>query len=199
MRQPVNDVVTNAAIIVRLQFHKICWIYLMFFLFLRFVFGKPSAQSFHEVVSVFSRVKLRDIDTNLHLTNSRYLLYLDRGRVSCMFEIDILKRFIRAKIGMVVSSINITYVREIKPFEKFEIKSAFLGWDDKYIYFSQEIYVGDQLRSTAMSRTCPLYQGKALAPMVAFEKVGLDVPCKPLPKLVVEWSEGLKARREGLG
>ena len=74
----------------------------MFLLFLKMLLTKPSAQSFFETISFHAWVKPWDIDANMHLTNSRYLLYMDKGRVACFFEVGFLRKLLRVQCETVV-------------------------------------------------------------------------------------------------
>ena len=72
----------------------------------KILFGTPSANTMFDTVSFKTRVKLWDIDPNIHLTNSKYLVYFDRGRAQCMYEIGFMRGFMKTKMRVVVSSVN---------------------------------------------------------------------------------------------
>ena len=54
-------------------------------------------------------------------------------------------------LPMAVSQ-EITYIRDIAPFEKFEIHTELAGWDEKYFYITQDFYSKKGLCVKAMVR-----------------------------------------------
>ncbi len=171
---------------------------MFFFVLSRLLFHKKQADSFTEKVSFNTRVKPWDIDSNMHLTNSRYLLYLDKGRVACMFNQGFFKGFIQHKIRPVVSSVNISFIRELKPLQGFDLSTQFVGWDDKYLYMSQEFSVEGKVHATSISRICPLVDGKILPPEEMLGLLDIDNSPIELPESVAAWKASLQTRAKGL-
>ncbi len=86
------------------------------------------------------RVWPHDCDLNLHLTNSRYLAFMDLARIWMLAEMDILASVLKNRWRPVVHSQEITYIKPLKPFQKFSVLSYAAGWDDKYIYIEQYFF-----------------------------------------------------------
>ena len=94
-----------------------------------------------------------DCDPNMHMTNSRYFAYMDYARFWRYFHMGIFKTMFRHKRWMPMAvSQEITYIKDIAPFEKFEIHTQLAGWDEKYVYMVQDFYGRKGLCAKAMIR-----------------------------------------------
>lgn len=94
-------------------------------------------QRLMEVASLRMRVLPTDLDINLHLTNSRYLALMDLGRIELMLRTGLFKEVLRRRWLPVVSIASVRFRRQINPFERFDLHTRVLGWDDKWFYMEQ--------------------------------------------------------------
>ena len=62
-----------------------------------------------------------DCDINLHLTNGRYLTFMDLGRIHLMRQSRVLTYIVRNRWMPVLAGVEISYLREVPPFKKFEL------------------------------------------------------------------------------
>ncbi|KAK1754457.1 hypothetical protein QBC47DRAFT_414421 [Echria macrotheca] len=79
-----------------------------------------------------------DLDMSMHKSNSTYLSDLDMARGAhffCLFR-EGLKRYADQgrRVFPALGGITCTFKREIRPFEKVDIWTRVLTWDDKWIY-----------------------------------------------------------------
>lgn len=83
------------------------------------------------------RVWVNDLDTNLHMNNGRYLTIMDLGRLDLMIRAGlgavILKRRWRPMVGSAV----IRFRRGLAPFERYDLKTRIVGWDEKWFWIEQ--------------------------------------------------------------
>ena len=79
--------------------------------------------------SISFRALPSDCDINFHLNNSRYLALMDLARTWLMAEMGLLNLFIKDKWMPIMNACSITYIREIKPFQKFDIKTNVNGFE----------------------------------------------------------------------
>ncbi|KAL6244006.1 hypothetical protein RBB50_008875 [Rhinocladiella similis] len=94
-------------------------------------------------VSIFSRSPLLETDYNLHKSNSTYFADLDESRTALMTRLLMPNsdRGIKAleeeghkgRSAVILGSVHASFHREIKPYERYEVRSRVLGWDKKWI------------------------------------------------------------------
>lgn len=93
-----------------------------------------AAAALFRPVSTRSRTCVLECDVSLHKTNSSYLMDLDVSRV------DLLSRVFTRPLRevrnsrMILAGVDISFRREIKPFQLYETRSCLLAWDEKWIY-----------------------------------------------------------------
>ncbi|KAI1614719.1 hypothetical protein EDD37DRAFT_410561 [Exophiala viscosa] len=94
-------------------------------------------------VSIFSRSPLLETDYNLHKSNSTYFADLDESRSALMTKFltpnskqgvkNLEKEGHKGRTGVILGSVHTSFHREIKPYERYEVRSRVLGWDKKWI------------------------------------------------------------------
>ncbi|KIX09733.1 uncharacterized protein Z518_00814 [Rhinocladiella mackenziei CBS 650.93] len=94
-------------------------------------------------VSIFSHSPFLEIDYNLHKSNSTYFTDLDESRTALMTKVlipslkqgakNLEKEGHKGRLGVVLGSVHTSFHREIKPYERYEVRSRVLGWDKKWI------------------------------------------------------------------
>lgn len=94
----------------------------------------PTPSHLFSPISSTSRSPLYECDLNLHKSNSTYFSDLDIARTHLICHL--IKRSLRARRGLYVAlaGVSCLFRREIKPFEKYEIVSRLLAWDDKWVW-----------------------------------------------------------------
>ena len=80
------------------------------------------------------RVWPNDCDLNLHMNNGRYLTFMDLGRTHLMGQAGMLKEMLRRRWLPVLAAAEITFIRSLAPFERFELVTRLVTWDEKYVY-----------------------------------------------------------------
>ena len=83
------------------------------------------------------RVLPNDLDLNLHMNNGRYLTFMDLGRVHLMVQGGLMAHVRRKRWMPVLAAAEITYLRSLNPFERFDLVTRLMTWDDKYVYMEQ--------------------------------------------------------------
>ncbi|OAL26858.1 hypothetical protein AYO20_09891 [Fonsecaea nubica] len=102
-----------------------------------------SVHPLFEPVSIFSRSPLLETDYNLHKSNSTYFVDLDESRTALMTKLLIpgLKKGDkhlereghRGALNVILGSVHTSFHKEIKPYERYEVRSRILAWDNKWI------------------------------------------------------------------
>ncbi|EXJ93819.1 hypothetical protein A1O1_02212 [Capronia coronata CBS 617.96] len=96
-----------------------------------------------EPVSIFSRAPFLETDYNLHKSNSTYFSDLDESRTALMTKVlipglkrgskNLEKEGHKGRLGVILGSVHTSFHHEIKPYERYEVRSRVLTWDRKWI------------------------------------------------------------------
>lgn len=88
------------------------------------------------------------------------------------------------------------YRRRIRGFEKFEMRSKILCWDDKFLYLEQSMWKRDgQCASHVVMRAAVTDKNGIVAPIHAITAMGYgEVTPLPMPDWVTTWSKAEAAR-----
>jgi acyl-CoA thioesterase FadM len=93
-----------------------------------------------------------DLDINIHMTNARYLSFMDLGRTDLLIRAGMLKMMRQEKWMPVVGHIDIKFRRSLFPFQRFSLKSRLLCWDEKWLYMEQQLESAKGVHSVAIVR-----------------------------------------------
>ncbi|MCE7510028.1 thioesterase family protein [Alloalcanivorax xenomutans] len=156
---------------------------------------RPPTHEMFDVVSQDFRVGLLDIDINLHLNNGKYVKIMDRCRLEHGVVTGLLDRMIKARTHTIVANTEIAYIRELRPYQRFQVHTRILGWDDKYTYYDQRFESQRKLHTHALLRLAHLYGGKPISPQAFQEMTGLNRRSPVLPDYVQDWKNLLQSKR----
>ncbi len=137
-----------------------------------------------------------DCDINLHLTNSRYPAFMDLARTYMLAEMGLLRRFLKLKWLPIINAAEFTYIRDIKPFDKFEIESKVVGWDEKYFYIEQRFVSANTLRCIVHVRGVFVCNRKQVPIAMLLKEAGFDDDAPALPVEVEKWKSFLQLKKE---
>lgn len=98
------------------------------------------------------RVWPTDLDVFRHVNNGVYLSMMDLGRVDLMDRSGLLAAIKAQGWYPVVMSQTIQYRRSLRVFQRFDIVTRVLAWDDKAILLQQEFTRGGETYATALIR-----------------------------------------------
>jgi acyl-CoA thioesterase FadM len=133
------------------------------------------------------RVMLTDLDTNRHMNNGVFLSVMDVARIDLVFRSGLAKTMKSKGWYPVVASQTIRYRRSLAPFEKFQVKSRLLGWDEKFVYLQQTFLSKQGVVALALVKGRFLKKtGGGVAPAEIAQAMGIS---QASPKLA-GWIEG---------
>ncbi|MEI7974096.1 MAG: thioesterase family protein [Bdellovibrio sp.] len=130
-----------------------------FFLLMRRFFER-SQQSLLDVCSTSFRVGFLDLDINAHMNNGRYLSLMDLGRVDLMLKTGFFWPLILNGFFPVVLSESIVFRRSLGVWQKFEIQTEVIGWDEKDFFIVQRFICRGQTYATGHIRGRFLKRGQ---------------------------------------
>ncbi|SCU84476.1 LADA_0D01882g1_1 [Lachancea dasiensis] len=120
-----------------------------------------------------------ECDFYMHKSNSTYFEELDIARTDLMTKV-FQKLFLNSKQYPYVPVANVftNFLKEIKPFQPYEIRSCILCWDEKWIYVLSRFLIngGLQLASISITKYVLKDGRKTIPPKDALEFCGLYNP-----------------------
>ncbi|KAA3614730.1 MAG: thioesterase [Calditrichaeota bacterium] len=136
-----------------------------------------------------------DCDYNMHVTNARYLSFMDLGRSHLIGQAGLIKKIHQNKFLPIATSVEISYFKEIKPFQRFHLHSRMIFWDEKYWYIRQEFKSGEKLHAVAMVRGL-FVKGREKIPFQKIvDLVDETISTPEEPKTVTAWKALLDAKK----
>lgn len=134
-----------------------------------------------------------DLDLWLELNNGRTLTLYDFGRL-VLFRRTGIARALRAQgWAGTVAGVSVRYRRRLRAFDRFEMRTRLIGWDDKFFYFEQAMWRGGECTSHLLLRAAITDRRGLVRTDRVIAAAGLDHP-PPLPGWARAWSEA-EARR----
>lgn len=134
------------------------------------------------------RVMPTDLDVNLHMTNSRYLAFMDLGRMNLMLRSGLWPAIRREGWAPVIGGCIVQFRRPLAPFQRFEITTRVKGWDRKWLYIEHRITAGGELACLAQVRGAFLRRGQVVPPAEVARQGGFaDHPGEAPETLGAAW------------
>ena len=160
---------------------------------------KPRLRLFDECV-VALRVWPNDLDLNVHMTNSRFLLAMDLGRWSFALRTGLGRELARRRWFPLLGSATLRFRKALGPFARYELKTSLVAWDEKWCWFEQRFCVGEAIH--AVGRVKVLFRGPRgnvpTAELLAASGAP-EAPARQVPEAIRLWLEAEGAERSPRG
>ena len=105
-------------------------------------------------------------------------------------QIGLLRELPRRRWAPVLSAVEISFIRPIQPFQKFDLVTRLLGWDEKYFYMEQRFETGGRLCAVALVKGLFLHRRERVqssAILAALQLEGMSAPA--MPETVRHWND----------
>ncbi|MDR3527593.1 MAG: thioesterase family protein [Rhizomicrobium sp.] len=143
------------------------------------------------------RVLPGDLDYNIHMNNARYLALMDVGRVDLILRTGLWRAMWQHRWSAVLAGSLVRYRRSLKPFQRLELKSRLIGWDEKWFYIEHRIEAGGALACQAIVRGAFLGADGVVVPAMLASAVGHAGASPPLPSWARSWHDADRALELG--
>ena len=131
----------------------------------------------NEEISMNFRVWITDVDLSI-MNNTALLAITELGRWDLMVRAGFLKYAWKNKLYLPLASISAQFKRPLKRFQKFQLRTRLVCWDEKWIYISHRIVRKGKTVAVALAKAT-LKKGKERIP---FERVISDLNWQLEPK-----------------
>ena len=163
-------------------------LYVRLFLLLFKLIGLPRKGVLDESRVTF-RVLPTDCDINFHMNNGRYLSFMDLGRVHLVAQIGLLRIIVRKRWRAALGAAEINFIRAIAPFQKFDLVTRLVTWDDKWAYMEQRFEVNGVLYAHALVKGLFLDSRGRVESSAVVAELGYAAAPPPMPQELRIWAE----------
>src|SRR5688500_10415886 len=94
-----------------------------------------------------------DCDLNFHLNAGRYVSFMDVARIELIGRVRFIGPMLRRKWRPVAGGAVLRFRKSVLPFERFDIRSRVIGWDEKWIYVEHIVEKGGEFCAIGHMRT----------------------------------------------
>lgn len=123
-----------------------------------------------------------DCDLNVHLNAGRFLSFMDIARVELIARLRILRPLLRRGWRPVMGGAVLRFRRSILPFERFDVRTRVLGWDEKWFHIEHIVERMGDLCAIARVRMAIRGKDGTVPPRDVLALLGVaDMPSPPLP------------------
>lgn len=136
-----------------------------------------------------------DCDLNVHLNAGRFISFMDVARVELLGRMRMFRAILNRGWRPINGGMIIRYRRSLLPFERFDVRSRVIGWDEKWIYFEHVVERNGEVCATANARGLFRHGKRSVPPTEAAALLGISDPNSPaLPEHVERWRAAEDAR-----
>lgn len=120
---------------------------------------RRSPLGIHDVARMRMRVRLIDTDVLRHVNNGVYLSLMDLGRLDLLIRAGAWRRMEAAGVYPVVSSSTMSHRRSLRLFQRYELETRVVGYEDRSVFVEQrftvrgEVYARGIVRGRFLRRT----------------------------------------------
>ena len=131
-----------------------------------------------------------DLDVLWHVNNGVYLSMLDVARVDLMLRSGVGSELRRRGWYPVVVAETIRFRRSLRLFQRFQVETTIIGWDEKAILVQHHFRRGEELVADAVVRLRFLKRkGGSVTSAELLRVLGIADLSPELPSWVAAWSE----------
>lgn len=90
--------------------------------------------------------------------------------------------------GLTMAGVNTRFRRRIRGFERFEMRSRAVCWDDRFTYLEQSMWKADgECASHVLYRSAVTDRNGLVPPREVLLAMGQDPTSPPMPQWIAEW------------
>jgi acyl-CoA thioesterase FadM len=160
---------------------------------------RASRLHIHDVGRTPFRVLPTDIDVLGHMNNGVYFSIMDLGRMDLMIRAGAWAKLTAYGFFPVATNETITFRKSLELWQRFELESRIVGYDDKAVFVEQRFVVDGEIFARAFMRGRFLKKsGGTVSVSELADALDVDTTEVTLPAWLVRWSDDivLPATRE---
>lgn len=123
------------------------------------------------------------------ISNDRYIALMDLGRMDIAFRCGLLKLMIKNKWGPVVTFDTIRFRHPLKVFQRYQLRTRIVWWDDATFYFRQSFERKGRVVATGYVCGGPFGPNGQVPPQEILDQLGSAVTKPSHPELAAKLRE----------
>lgn len=128
-----------------------------------------------------------DLDFWAELNNGRTLTLYDLGRVPMATRMGLIGALRKHRWGITVAGSSPRYRKRIRAFDRIEMRSRVLGWDARFFYIEQGMWVRGECAGHVLIRSAFTGATGIVPPAQVVAELGHSADSPPLPGWVRAW------------
>ena len=129
-----------------------------------------------------------DIDMWMELNNGRTLTLYDMGRLPLARRVGLIRLLREKKWSLTMAGVSVRYRRRVRMFERVEMRSRAVCWDDKFVYLEQSMWKANgDCANHALYRSAITDRNGIVAPETALAALGKPAPSPETPGWIAAW------------
>lgn len=146
------------------------------------------------------RVLPNDLDVLLHVNNGVYLTLMDLGRTDLLLRSNAFGKLRKKGWYPVAAAATIRFKRSLTLFQRFDIRTHVVGWDERAIYLEQVFVAKNQLVAKAVIDARFLSKtGDRVKPAELLALLDIQQSSPTLPAWIQSWIESNRQMNMELG
>ena len=121
---------------------------------------------------------------------------MDHGRMHLLAQAGVLFKMARNKYYPAVISSEISFIKQIKLFQKFTLTTRLVAWDNVYWYIEQKFLIGEIIHAIAHVRGLILKNGKRVALDEVFRLTNADIKSPDFSEPIKAWIDLLESKKQ---
>lgn len=137
----------------------------------------------------------QDLDVFLELNNGRALTLYDLGRIAMAQRAGLIATLRRERWALTMAGSHVRFRRRIRAFERFEVRSRAVCWDDKFTYIEQSMWKRDgECASHVLYRAAVTDRNGIVAPLRVLASLGQNAVSPAMPEWIKNWTRAEASR-----
>lgn len=128
------------------------------------------------------------------LNNGRILTLLELGRWELAVESGLLQEMRRRRAAFAVAGVSVRYRRRVPLFARYRVETRPLGWDERFLYIDQSMWMGDVAANQMLLRAAIVGPDGTIPPGEIASALGVEAASPPLPDWASAWIEAENTR-----
>ncbi len=128
-----------------------------------------------------------DLDLWAELNNGRTLTIYDLGRIPMAIRTGLWAVIRRKGWGITVAGNTTRYRRRVRMFDRLEMHSRCIGWDQRFLYMEQSMWKAGECTSHMLLRSAVTSKAGIVPPSEVLVAMGAEQDSPSLPRWVQAW------------
>ena len=133
------------------------------------------------------RVLPNDLDLNMHVNNGRYGTFMDLGRMDLIVRTGLRRLMQEQSWFPVVADMHLRFLRPLKLWQRFQLETHLLGWDERWFYFQQRFIRDEKICTVGLIKVQVRQGRRRVDTERVLEKMGYEGGSPKIPPSVQEW------------